>query len=70
MTNNRKSQEDRILNILEVYAPEWVPLNRILDLRIASYTRRISELRKRGHAVECQTERVGNETHSKYRLVR
>lgn len=61
-------QQRRVLTLLQ--SKEWVTLPEILDLRIASYTRRISELRELGHPIECETEWIGGIRHSKYHLVR
>lgn len=47
----------------------WVPLPTILNLRIANYRARISELRQQGYDVRCETEYVGKVRHSRYRLV-
>ena len=65
--SDRKTQQDRILALLQ--SSEWLSLPEILDLRIAKYTNRISELRQQGHIIECSTEWVGRTRHSKYRLV-
>ena len=65
---NKESQALRILALLR--SREWVTLPEIMDLRIASHTRRIHELRKAGHNIEMEIERVGTARHSKYRLVR
>jgi hypothetical protein len=62
-------QCERILKLLESYAPNFVPLPEILDLRIASHTRRIHELRKAGHVIEMREHREGMERHTEYRLV-
>jgi hypothetical protein len=65
---DRQTQQKRILSLLE--SREWVPLPMMLDLRIACYTRRISELREQGFVIECETEWREGIRHSKYRLVR
>jgi Helix-turn-helix domain len=77
---NKTAQCDRILRLLEVALlkhenwhtrDSWVPLPDILDLHIASYTRRIHELRKAGHVIEMHSEYVGpNQRRTKYRLKR
>ena len=77
--DTHRTQADRVLDVLanalfevpELYADYgWVPLPQLMDLRIASLTRRISDLRKRGFNVECKTEWIDGVRHSKYRLVR
>lgn len=68
---NRKTQNQRILTLLETYNGEWVSLVRILDLRIANYRARISELRKQGYNILCEKQRTETgELHTKYRLIR
>ena len=47
----RRTQADRILSLLK--SSEWVDLPTILDLRVANYRARISELRKKGFRIEC-----------------
>jgi len=46
----RVTQAERILDLLES-ANGWVSLPRILELGIASHTRRIHELRRAGHVI-------------------
>jgi helix-turn-helix protein len=65
----RKSQCDRILRLLRSYEGRFVPLPEILDLRIASHTRRIHELRKIGYDIEMHREVVNGQTHTAYRLL-
>jgi hypothetical protein len=48
----RQKQSDRILALLQRYPGDFVPLPMILDLRIASYTRRLHELREDGWLIE------------------
>jgi hypothetical protein len=71
MSRARKTQCERILQLLESRKGEWVPLPEILDLRIGQYTTRILELRRDGFAIENRTERdpETGEVHSSYRLV-
>ena len=66
---DHKSQCDRILKLLTEYAPNFCPLPEILNLRIASHTRRIHELRKAGYKIELRDERVNGQRHTAYRLV-
>lgn len=71
MSQVRKTQRERILQLLRVREGQWVPLPEILDLRIGQYTTRILELRRDGFAIENKTERNAEtgEVHSSYRLV-
>lgn len=65
--SDRATQADRILGLLR--SKPIVSLTEILDLRIASYTRRISELREQGYDIECIKERQSNgDLHTKYKL--
>ena len=66
-TPRRKSQADRVLNLLR--SKEWVRLPEILDLRVANYTARLSDLRKQGYTIECVKENVRGELHTRYRLL-
>lgn len=63
----RQTQQRRLLDLLR--SREWVSLPAILDLHIASYTRRISELREQGFVIinrkELSTEGIW---HSQYSL--
>jgi hypothetical protein len=75
-----KTGRERILELFENYrcnCPEdvsgdldrcrhCVPLTRILDLRIAQYNTRISELRELGHAIQNFTGWKGPIKHSWY----
>lgn len=62
----KKTQQDRVLALLR--SKEWVTLPEILDLRIANYRARISELRAEGYEIHCDETRVNGETHTKYAL--
>ena len=76
--STRETQADRVLELLEWYHLKsikenynlWCPLPKIMQLGIACHTRRISDLRKRGHVIECQRETVDGQVRTKYRLVR
>ena len=68
MTDDYRTQQGRILSLLQ--SRESVSLPDILDLRIANYRARISELRQQGHQILCETTEVGKIRHSCYRLVR
>jgi hypothetical protein len=63
----KSRQQQRILALLR--SKEWISLPEILDLRIASYTRRLSDLRELGFRIECETKWVNGVRHSKYRLL-
>jgi len=65
----RISQQQRIFNLLKAHANRWVPLTTILDLRIAGYRTRISELRKQGHTIENKITMVQGIKHSWTRMV-
>jgi Helix-turn-helix domain len=67
--SERLAQCERILRLLRSYEGRFVPLPEILNLRIASHTRRIHELRKAGHNIEMHRELVDGQTHTAYRLV-
>lgn len=74
----RISQEQRILMLLEQMdslgrapgEPDWVPLPRLLSLRIASYTRRITDLRRKGHVILTRREWKDGQLQTAYRLVK
>jgi hypothetical protein len=66
--DTRQNQCARICRLLEQAKGEWVPLPRILDLRIASHTRRIHELRKAGVSVEMHSFWFEGERRTEYRL--
>ena len=69
MTDKRISQADRLLRLLaQALVP--VELPRIMALGIASHTRRISDLRKRGYNIVCEKETVNGQVRTKYRLVK
>ena len=65
-----KTQQERILSLLQKYSK--VPVTKILKLRpyIANHTARISELRHKGHVIEDTVTTVktrrGFENHSVY----
>lgn len=63
----RFSQNERILVLLRTR--EWVGLPEILDLRIANYRARVSDLRERGYVILNRKEEAADGTvHSWYRL--
>jgi hypothetical protein len=65
----RQTQCDRILFLLQAAEGRWVGLFRIMQLHIASHTRRIHELRKDGHVIEMQSHFIGRQRLVEYRLV-
>ena len=67
----RKKQADRILHLLQnpYDSDGWVTLWEIMELHIASHTKRISELRDQGHVIEKKEEKVGRQRRTKYRLL-
>ena len=67
--SQRKTQRDRILDVLTNAHGEWVPLPTILELKISQFGARIKEARALGHQIENKTETVNGIVHSWYRLV-
>ena len=65
----RETQCGRLLDLLRSNGDFWTPLPLILDLRIAKYSSRLTELRKRGYVIENQKETVDGICHSRYRLL-
>ena len=64
--SDRKTQSDRILALLRT--KEWVTLPEILDLRIANYRARISELREAGYDIPCLRQNFDGTLHTQYSL--
>lgn len=65
-----KTQQARILRLLLDAKGSWVPLPKILELRISQFGARILELRRAGFDIENKTERDDSGVvHSWYRLV-
>lgn len=64
----RNTQSERILALLK--SKEWTTLPEILDLRVANYRARISELRRAGYNIECELTVVNGEHRTRYRIVR
>ncbi len=69
-TARRRTQQQRLLHVLRLAAPNWVPLSRILRLQISKYTARIRELRLKGYGIESLRDYTGSPKESWYRLVR
>jgi hypothetical protein len=65
-----KTQQQRIIELLS--PGHWVRLPRILDLRIANYRARISELRQLGWTIDCTVVGVnkGTKRLSWYRMTK
>lgn len=64
----RATQCRRILNLLQ--SKEAVSLSEIMDLRIAKYSSRISEMRRQGYKIECEElPRVDGQRRTRYRLL-
>jgi hypothetical protein len=51
-------QRDRLLALLEIRSPSWVPLVEILGLKIAQYSSHLYELRRLGYWIESKQEEV------------
>ena len=68
------TQHDRLLNLLKSYNGAWVPLDKIMDLRIGQYNRVINDFRTGKHSkpilnIENKTEWIDGVCHSWYRLI-
>lgn len=67
---NAKTQESSILRLLIDARGQWVPLQRILDLRISQYGRAIHSLRhKLKFNIENRTETIDGVRRSWFRLL-
>lgn len=67
---DKQTQSLRILKLLESYGGNWCSLSELMDLRIASITRRISDLRLKGYDIRNKKETQPDGTiYSWYRLV-
>ncbi len=71
---SRATQCERLLNLLKSHEGQKVTLPRILDLRIANYRARLTELRRelwpQNYEIILFDERVGRERHTAYMLRR
>jgi hypothetical protein len=66
----RETQCQRLLNLLREHRGHDVDLPLILNLRIASYTRRLTDLRRKGYDIRCSPYRTRDgELRSAYQLV-
>jgi hypothetical protein len=63
----RQNQYERLLTYFTYHRGEWIPLPNLMNLRMASLTKRISELRAAGHVIQIREKRVGPERHVEYR---
>lgn len=71
VSRKRFSQRVRLMWLFADWPdPGWVPLPAILNLRIANYRARISELRKQGQVVELKDEWINGQRKTWYRLAR
>lgn len=66
--DNRKTQCEAILALLQDAKGGWVPLPSIME-QAAQYNTRILELRRSGHRIENKTEHVNGARHSWFRLL-
>ena len=66
----KSTQRDLILGLLRESRAkgESLPLPKILETRVAQFTPRIYELRKRGFVIENEMRHVEGVVHSSYRL--
>jgi len=67
--SDHATQAQRIFDLLQRHEGRWVPLPQILQLFIANYRARITELRRAGHCIELRDEHVGGQRRTAYRLV-
>lgn len=58
----------KVLDLLERFRGEWVPLTAILRLGVAQYNARILELRRAGFPIENKTEWSGGRKISFFQL--
>ncbi len=65
----RENQSERILRLLQESVNCWVPLPRILDLRISQYSARVHELRRLGFRIQNKTEHRNGQVWSSFRLL-
>jgi len=64
------SQKDRLRDLFLSRPYKWIPLTTILDMRIAQYNTRISELRKEGYHIENRVkEVVRGQKHTEFRYI-
>ena len=65
--SDRATQKARILSLLQ--SRRMIALPELLDLRIANYRARLSELRKDGYDIVCWREnRHDGQVHTRYEL--
>ena len=64
--SHRETQCMRLLALLQ--SKPVVTLPEIMELRLASHSRRISDLRKLGYDIICHDEYVDGQRHTKYEL--
>lgn len=61
-------QAKRLLSYFESYCGEWIPLPDLMNLRMASLTRRIHEIRKAGFNVQMKDKWEARQRHVWYML--
>lgn len=68
MKDSRATQRGRILELLTSADGAWVPLPKILELKISQFGARILELRRSGLNIRNRTEIIDGRRHSWYRI--
>ena len=66
--SSHATQRSRILELLTSAGGTWVPLPKILELKISQFGARILELRRSGLKIENRTETIDGQRYSWYRL--
>jgi hypothetical protein len=76
MKSSSTQQGERILKALQESNGQFIPMPELSrigsgkpDGWVASFTKRISELRAKGHPIELMDERVNGQRQTKYRYV-
>ncbi len=68
MKDSGATQRGQILDLLIAARGDWVPLPRILELKISQFGARILELRRLGFHIVNRTQNANGQKHSWYRL--
>ncbi len=63
------TQGEKLLRLLEENVGHWVDLPRILELRIAQYSARVFELRRKGYRIENRVLHSNGGVRSSFRLL-
>ena len=66
--SSRATQRDRLLQFLTSAHGAWIPLPRILELKISQFGARLFELCRLGYRIVNRTESVNGKKYSWYRL--